>query len=75
MSSLAPDGVAIEITTGYLPHEIDDGRLDCALRFLGLAKQAGCLFTFGSDAHAPEKQQLLSGLEPLTTSVGITEEE
>jgi histidinol phosphatase-like PHP family hydrolase len=50
----AEQGVALEITPSFLPPT--DGKdpgwsLDTPLRVLMLARQAGCRFCFGSDAH------------------------
>ncbi len=51
----AERGVALEITRGFVPPAPGPDRpswsLETPLRFLRLARQAGCTFTFGSDAH------------------------
>ena len=57
-------GVGIEITTGFLPQVSDRPfSLETPTRLLWLAKQAGCKFTFGSDAHDPARQKKLPLLE------------
>lgn len=45
------------------------------IRILSIAKQAGCKFTLGSDAHSPEQQKKLPELAVLTKTVGVTEED
>ena len=54
-SEAAAGNIAIELSPVYLPPPIGSLRqtwhLDTPLRVLALAKQAGCRFTFGSDAH------------------------
>ncbi len=58
----AERGVGIEITLGFLPRGEDgygeiDASIETPLRYLNLAKQAGCKFTLGSDAHSLKKIQ------------------
>ena len=72
--------MALEITRAFLPPEEptqDDPSwsLETPIRFLSLAKQAGCKFTFGSDAHAPERQKQLPELTTFIEAVGITEDD
>ncbi|TFH15104.1 MAG: hypothetical protein E4H02_08560 [Lentisphaerales bacterium] len=69
-------GVAIEITTGFLP--ADSQRpfsIETPVRFLSLAKRAGCKFTLATDAHSPEAQRRLPELARLTDAVGVTAED
>ncbi|MFC1453498.1 hypothetical protein ACFLSJ_09175 [Verrucomicrobiota bacterium] len=67
-------GVGIEVTTGFLPAPGKNGfSLDTPVRFLSLAKRAGCRFTFATDAHDPEAQKRLPELMQLVMAVGITE--
>ncbi len=68
----AEGGVAIEITTGYLNPE---PRRASAIRFLTLAKQAGCRFTFGSDAHDLPRMHRLPELVCFIKALGLTEED
>lgn len=66
--------VAIEVTTSFLP--ADDGwSLETPARFLRLAREAGCRFTFGTDAHAAASQLRLPLLQPLIAAAGITEDD
>ncbi len=55
--------VGIEITTAFLPKAAAPFSLETPVRLLSLAKEAGCLFTFGTDAHAPEQQRRLGELD------------
>jgi histidinol phosphatase-like PHP family hydrolase len=56
--------VGIEITTGFLPQVSNRPfSLETPTRLLYLAKQAGCKFTFGCDAHDPARQKTLPLLE------------
>jgi len=71
----ADRGVAVEITTGYLAAKPGDGRPDGPLRFLELAKQAGCTFTFGSDAHDPVRMEMLPQLSLFVQRLGLTEDD
>ena len=77
-------GVGIEITAVFLPHVIlrrvsrDNPSLveplfsiETPIRLLSIAKQAGCKFTFGSDAHDPAGQRELPGIIELIKSVDI----
>lgn len=69
-------GVALEITTSFLPPDPPSApggwRLETPARFLRLAREAGCRFTFGSDAHNAAQQQRLPHLAPLIAEAGIT---
>ena len=71
----AERGVGIEITTAYLsprPNGINFAP-ETPLRFLAIAKRCGCKFTFGSDAHDPERQKMLPYLAALADAIGLTE--
>jgi histidinol phosphatase-like PHP family hydrolase len=67
LSHAAAHNVALEITTCFIPGSNEQGNpvfsLDTPLRLLSLAKQAGCKFTFGSDAHSLSRLHVLSQLE------------
>ncbi len=68
----AEHGVGIEITVGYLS---DPARRDAAARLLALAKQAGCRFTFGTDAHAPAALTRLGELAWFVDALALTAED
>lgn len=68
----AEKGVALEVTTGFLTAPSKPAfSPDTPLRFLILARRAGCRFTLGSDAHDPERQRQLPELAPLLAAAGI----
>ncbi len=70
----AQRGVALEITTGFLPPVKDPAwTLDTPRRLIALARAAGCRFTLGSDAHSLSAMERLDALEPLLTSLNLTE--
>lgn len=69
-------GIAIEINRCFIPRYAGfDFSIETPIRFLSLAKQAGCKFTLGTDAHGPEAQSKLPGLAALTEAVGVAEED
>ena len=68
--------VAIEITRAFLPAAPHPQfSIETPIRFLSIAKQAGCTFTLGTDAHEPETQKRLPELAALTRAAGVTEED
>jgi len=68
--------VAVEITTGFLPSQHQElFSIETPMRFLSLAKKAGCKFTFGTDAHDPARQERLPELMYFVKAVGITKED
>lgn len=70
----AERGVALEITTCFLPDsDAPQWRLETPVRMLTLAKNAGCRFTFGSDAHSAARQKSLINLMPLLDAADITD--
>jgi len=78
----AERGVALEITAGYLPApekpetaEKPRMSVETPLRFLALAKQAGCKFTFGTDAHEPDSQLLLPQLKLFVDALELTRDD
>ena len=72
----AEQGVAIEITTHFLPSGPGKNfSIETPIRLLSIAKQAGCKFTLGTDAHSPREQKRLPELAPLIEAVGVTEED
>lgn len=81
-STAAAAGAAIEITTAFLPPSYKNGnptapgwRIDTPLRVLSLAKNAGCKFSFGSDAHSPAAMMLLPKLSLFSERLGLTDED
>lgn len=67
-------GVAIEITTAFIPSKSGlSFSIETPIRFLSIARQAGCKFTLGTDAHAPEAQRRLPELAALTAAAGMTD--
>jgi len=67
-------GVAIEITTGFIPTDsCRQFSIETPIRFLSIARQAGCKFTLATDAHSPEAQKKLPDLATLTETVGVTD--
>ncbi len=71
----AAASVALEVTTSFLPPVDGSGwSLETPTRFLRLAREAGCRFTFGTDAHTATAQQRLPLLQPLIEAAGILDE-
>lgn len=76
----AEKGVAIEITTSFLPPEPEHPEQSAAwsietpMRFLELAKRAGCRFTFATDAHNLAALEGLRKLDLFVDALGLTEE-
>lgn len=72
-------GVSLEINSCTFPGIYSrgtEGFTDYAyLRFFTLAKEAGCKFHFGSDAHSLEDIDRLQKLEPYLELLKITEED
>jgi len=72
----AEHNVAVEITTGFLPSQHQEPfSIETPIRFLSLAKEAGCKFTFGTDAHDPERQKRLPELMCFVRAIGITKDD
>jgi histidinol phosphatase-like PHP family hydrolase len=72
----AEHNVAMEITRGFVPPE--DGptwSIETPLRFLSLARQAGCKFIFASDAHALEIVGAVADIRPIVDALGLTAED
>jgi len=65
-------GVAIEITTAFLPsgtHPLFS--IETPIRFLTIARQVDCMFTLATDAHGPRAQKRLPELARLIEPVGL----
>ncbi len=74
---LAADrGVALEITPAFVPPASGPSAgawsLETPLRFLELARAAGCRFTLGSDAHALAGLARLDAVQPLCRALALT---
>ncbi|HNT34304.1 MAG TPA: hypothetical protein PKH07_04825 [bacterium] len=67
--------VALEITVGFIPNEKRPFSIETPIRFLSLAKQAGCKFTLGTDAHSFKQQKRLQELRPLVEALQLTDED
>ena len=60
----------------FSPPASPSGYVDSTFgRVLSLAKQAGCVFHFASDAHSLDGIGRVKDLEPLARAVGITPED
>lgn len=68
-------GVALEITVGFIPTEKRRISFETPIRFLSLAKQAGCKFTLGTDAHSFGQQRRLQELRPLVDALQLTDDD
>ena len=75
----AERGVALEITRGFVPPAPGPDRpswsLETPLRFLGLARQAGCKFTFGSDAHCFADVGSVADIRPIVDALDLTRDD
>lgn len=78
----AERNVGIEITTAYLPERTGgDGpdriawTVETPIRFLRLAKEAGCTFTFASDAHRLAAMDFLPALDVFVEALDLTEKD
>ena len=75
-SIAAENNIGIEINKCYLPNPQYEYffSLETPLRILSLAKQAGCLFTLGSDSHSLMSFGVLDKLQAIAESLKLTEE-
>lgn len=74
----AERGISLEITTSFFPSlggGSNDFRDETFGRVLSLAKQAGCVFHFASDAHGLARIGRVLELEPYLRTLGITRED
>ncbi len=68
-------GIAMEInTSGYGKKEKQDFKTWAFLRLFVLAREAGCTFTIGSDAHSPEGMMPVPRAGWLMEAAGVTED-
>ena len=70
----AENKVALEITLDYIPGPQDKWSAETPLRFLNLAREAGCQFTLGSDAHTPERFKRVGELSKIIMKLGLTKQ-
>jgi len=71
----AENDVAVELNAAVLyPFFPREFNLDTPSRIYELARRAGCLFTFGSDAHALAAFDKLPLLEEFADRIGLTQE-
>lgn len=81
LAAAARLGVALEITTSFLPPAPKDDysapvwSIDTPLRVLSLAKTAGCKFTFGSDGHTRDAMRRLKELEVFSKLLDLAEDD
>ncbi len=69
-------GTALEITPIFIPPKIDPlFSIDTPARFLSIARDMGCKFTFGTDAHDFEGQKRLPELAVVADMAGIHDED
>ena len=69
----ADAGVGIEITVSYFPSSKKPSfSIETPMRVLSLARQAGCRFTFGSDAHDGAAQRRLPNLARFVEPLDLT---
>ena len=73
----ASNNIGIEINKCFLPNPQYERffSLETPLRILTLAKQAGCTFTIGSDAHNLGSFGVLDKLQALAKSLDLTEDD
>lgn len=73
----AEKNIAVEINTGvFRKISLDEIELNPRIRMYKLAKECGCKFLFGSDAHSDNvHQNYIAILDKITQIVGITEKD
>jgi histidinol phosphatase-like PHP family hydrolase len=74
-SVAAQTGVAWEITLSYFPDQAKNRyhSIETPLRVLSIAKQAGCKFVFGSDAHTIQRLGRIHELSFFVDKLGLNE--
>ena len=75
-SLAAQNNVGIELNFCFLGLKSGSSNFSRStpIRFLSLAKQAGCKFTLGSDSHSLEAFKVLPKLQELAKELGITDQ-
>lgn len=76
-SIAASKNIAIELNKCCLPKSTPERSfsIETSFRIFTLAKQAGCKFTFGSDAHSLETFVVLDQLQSFARSLNITKQD
>ena len=83
LSLAAENNVALEITPSFLPPKpnpeavkpVHTFSIETPLRVLLLAKQSGCKFTFGSDAHKQDSMDRILDLDIFIKKLDLTKED
>lgn len=70
----AKRGVAMELNASVFAKMADPSGHP-SLRMHAIARECGCRFSFGSDAHTPESMRALVCLEKITDLLGLTEQD
>lgn len=68
-------GTKLEINTSLQGTDRWSTQADAHIRFFALARECGCLFTFGSDAHFPDDLGTLELGAGVAVAAGIPEEQ
>ena len=72
----AEKNIAFEINVSYsknmTPEELAN---DCHIRMFSLAKECGCKFTFGSDAHDNKQHEFYHNAEILSNILNLKEDD
>jgi histidinol phosphatase-like PHP family hydrolase len=72
----AEKNIAFEINTSYTKNMTPaDIANDCHIRMFSLAKECGCKFTFGSDAHDSSYHDFYENADILAEILGIGEDD
>lgn len=72
----AEKGIAVEINVAYTKNMTEDEiRSDLHIPMFSLAKECGCKFTFGSDAHDNKQHDFYSNADIIADELGLTEED
>jgi len=74
-SLAAERSVAVEITLAFLPRPDRVFSIETPLRLLSIARDAGCFFTLGSDAHAPDAQRRFPELMTFVETLALTDDD
>lgn len=74
----ANKGIAMEINLAAMTREDDTKTIDYykpEMRMLRIAKECGCKFTFGSDAHIISEHKNLSAFDEAADALGLCEDD
>lgn len=72
-SRCAEQGAKIEVNTSLCGSSLWENHLDLHKDMFGLAKESGCLFTFGSDAHHPGGLKTVLKMPEIMEQLGLDE--